>query len=47
VSEDAALAVEIRGLSKVFNQGRPNAVEALVDIQLVIEPREFVTLIGP
>jgi NitT/TauT family transport system ATP-binding protein len=48
VSEDTArVAVEIRGLSKVFNPGRPNAVEALVDIDLVIEPREFVTLIGP
>jgi NitT/TauT family transport system ATP-binding protein len=40
-------AVEVRSLSKVFNQGRPNAVEALVEIDLVIEPREFVTLIGP
>jgi NitT/TauT family transport system ATP-binding protein len=34
-------------MSKVFNQGQSNAVEALVDIDLVIEPREFVTLIGP
>jgi NitT/TauT family transport system ATP-binding protein len=43
----APRSVEVRGMSKVFNQGRPNAVEALVDIDLVIEPREFVTLIGP
>ena len=40
-------AVEVRGLSKVFNAGRPDAVEALVDIDLVIRPGEFVSLIGP
>ena len=40
-------AVEIRDVSKVFNAGRPNAVEALVDIDLTIEPGEFVSLIGP
>ena len=27
-------AVEVRGLTKVFNVGRPNAVEALLDIGL-------------
>ena len=40
-------AVEIRNVSKVFNAGRPNAVEALVDIDLTIDPGEFVSLIGP
>jgi NitT/TauT family transport system ATP-binding protein len=40
-------AVEIRNVSKVFNAGRPNAVEALADIDLTIEPGEFVSLIGP
>ncbi len=40
-------AVEVHRLSKVFNAGQPNAVEALVDIDLVIEPGEFVSLIGP
>ena len=40
-------AVEVRGLSKVFNAGRPNAVHALVDFDLTIEPGEFVSLIGP
>jgi NitT/TauT family transport system ATP-binding protein len=40
-------AVEVRGLSKVFNAGRPDAVEALVDIDLVIAPGAFVSLIGP
>ncbi len=40
-------AVEVRDLTKVFNVGRPNAVEALVGIDLTIEPGEFVSLIGP
>ncbi len=40
-------AVEVRNLTKVFNPGRPNAVDALVDIDLTIEPGEFVSLIGP
>jgi len=40
-------AVEVRGLSKVFNAGRPDAVEALVDIDLEIAPAAFVSLIGP
>ena len=40
-------AVEIRNVSKVFNAGRQNAVEALVDIDLTIDPGEFVSLIGP
>jgi NitT/TauT family transport system ATP-binding protein len=40
-------AVEVRNLSKVFNAGRSNAVEALADIDLVIESGEFVSLIGP
>jgi NitT/TauT family transport system ATP-binding protein len=40
-------AVEVRGVSKVFNVGRPNAVEALTGIDLTIEPGEFVSLIGP
>ena len=40
-------SVEVRGVSKVFGAGRPNAVPALLDIDLTIEPGEFVTLIGP
>jgi NitT/TauT family transport system ATP-binding protein len=40
-------AVEVRGLTKVFDVGRPNAVEALLEIDLTIEPGEFVSLIGP
>jgi NitT/TauT family transport system ATP-binding protein len=51
VSEGAAdgraNAVEVRGLAKVFNAGRADAVEALLDIDLIIAPGEFVSLIGP
>ena len=31
----------------MFNPGKPNQVDALVDIDLTIEPGEFVSLIGP
>ncbi len=41
------LAVEARGVSKVFNQGAPNQVDALVDIDLAVPCGEFVSLIGP
>jgi NitT/TauT family transport system ATP-binding protein len=40
-------AVEMIGLGKTFNPGRPGKVEALVDISVVIERGEFVSLIGP
>lgn len=40
-------AVVVNHVSKVFNAGRANAVDALVDIELVVEPGEFVSLIGP
>jgi len=40
-------AVEVRDVSKVFNEGRPGEVRALVDVRLTIEPGEFVSLIGP
>jgi NitT/TauT family transport system ATP-binding protein len=40
-------AVEVRRLTKTFNAGRPNAVDALMDIDLTIRPGEFVSLIGP
>ena len=39
--------VEVAGLKKVFNQGKSSQVDALVDIDLVIQPGAFVTLIGP
>jgi NitT/TauT family transport system ATP-binding protein len=39
--------VEVTGLSKVFNQGKPNAVQALQAIDLEIASGAFVSLIGP
>jgi len=43
----AANAVEIAGVSKVFNRGRPNEVRALDGIDLSIRAGAFVSLIGP
>jgi NitT/TauT family transport system ATP-binding protein len=40
-------AVEVAGVTKVFNAGRPNQVEALLGIDLTIETGELVSLIGP
>jgi len=40
-------AVEVVGLGKVFNAGKSSQVDALVDINLAIEPGEFISLIGP
>jgi NitT/TauT family transport system ATP-binding protein len=40
-------AVVVENVSKVFNQGGANRVDALVDVDLTIEPGEFVSLIGP
>ncbi|MEL7156282.1 MAG: ABC transporter ATP-binding protein [Actinomycetota bacterium] len=40
-------AVEIDGVTKTFNPGKPNQVVALDGIDLTIAGGEFVTLIGP
>jgi NitT/TauT family transport system ATP-binding protein len=40
-------AVRATGTAKVFNLGRPNRVDALVDVSLDIQAGEFVSLIGP
>ncbi len=40
-------AVEVTQVNKIFNAGKQNAVEALVDVDLVVQPGEFVSLIGP
>jgi NitT/TauT family transport system ATP-binding protein len=40
-------AVVIDHVSKVFNRGGTNQVDALVDIELTVSPGEFVSLIGP
>ena len=44
---EAGEAVEVRGVSKVFNRGAANQVDALVDIDLTVHKGEFVSLIGP
>jgi NitT/TauT family transport system ATP-binding protein len=40
-------AVQVTGVSKIFNQGSPKQVDALIDVNLTVEPGEFVSLIGP
>ena len=40
-------AVVVSGVSKVFNAGKSAHVDALVGIDLTVEPGEFVSLIGP
>jgi NitT/TauT family transport system ATP-binding protein len=40
-------AVSVSGVTKVFNQGRPDEVTALSDIDLLIGNGQFVSLIGP
>ena len=40
-------AVDVRNASMVFNAGTSGQVDALVDVDLTIEPGEFVSLIGP
>jgi NitT/TauT family transport system ATP-binding protein len=40
-------AVDIVGVTKVFNAGRANAVAALAPVDLTIEAGQFVSLIGP
>jgi NitT/TauT family transport system ATP-binding protein len=47
VTTDMRTVVDIRGVAKVFNAGRPGEVAALTDFDLTIEPGEFVTLLGP
>ena len=40
-------AVSVSGVTKVFNQGRPDEVTALSEVDLTVGPGEFVSLIGP
>jgi NitT/TauT family transport system ATP-binding protein len=40
-------AVVVNRVTKIFNEGGSNQVDALVDIDLTIEPGTFVSLIGP
>ncbi len=47
MTETERCAVEISGLSKTFNAGKPNEVRALDAIDLSITNGSFVSLIGP
>jgi NitT/TauT family transport system ATP-binding protein len=40
-------AVVVEGVTKVFNEGRPDEVTALSDVDLSVGAGEFVSLIGP
>jgi NitT/TauT family transport system ATP-binding protein len=40
-------AVSIRNVSKAFNEGKSNQVDALREVSLDVEPGEFISLIGP
>jgi NitT/TauT family transport system ATP-binding protein len=40
-------AVVVDHVSMVFNEGKSNEVQALCDVELVIRPCDFVSLIGP
>ncbi len=46
-NESVASSVNVAGVSKVFNAGKSNQVDALVDVSLLVKPGEFVSLIGP
>jgi NitT/TauT family transport system ATP-binding protein len=39
--------VSVSNLNKIFNKGKSNQVDALVDVSLAVEKSEFVSLIGP
>ncbi|MFB6096023.1 MAG: ABC transporter ATP-binding protein [Haloferacaceae archaeon] len=39
--------ISIAGLSKTYNQGTPQAVEAVQEIDLTVEDGEFLTIVGP
>ena len=40
-------AVDVTSAGKAFNPGTTRQVDALVDVDLVVAPGEFVSLIGP
>jgi NitT/TauT family transport system ATP-binding protein len=47
MNDSGRVAVSITDASKIFNEGKPNKVHALEDINLVIDEGSFVSLIGP
>ena len=46
-AEQRPVAVQVSSVSKVFNRGATNQVDALIDIDLDVHKGEFVSLIGP
>jgi ABC-type nitrate/sulfonate/bicarbonate transport system, ATPase component len=40
-------AVNASGVWKIFNEGQPNEVTALQDVNLTVDTGEFISLIGP
>ncbi len=46
-SDTSTGEIVIENLSKTYNEGMPQAVEALRDIDLTVEDGEFVTIVGP
>ena len=46
-AEQRPVAVQVSSVSKVFNRGATNQVDALIDIGLDVHKGEFVSLIGP
>ena len=43
---EIANAVEVVGVNKIFNLGKAAQVDALVGVDLTVQPGEFVSLIG-
>jgi len=43
----ASTAIDVRGVTKIYNPGSPAAVKALDNISLTINDNEFFTLLGP
>ena len=39
--------LELKGVSKTYNKGKPNAVEVLADVDLSVKPGELVALVAP
>jgi NitT/TauT family transport system ATP-binding protein len=41
------VTVSVQAVNKIFNQGQPNQVDALIDVSLDVAQGTFVSLIGP
>jgi ABC-type lipoprotein export system ATPase subunit len=39
--------IELKNVGKIYNQGKPNELEVLTDINLKIERGEMVAIFGP